>query len=288
MPREFERKFFFTPSRWTGKLVRSVPLDQGYLADTGTWEIRLRRAGTDCRYTMKTGAGLDRDSWDTRIDGPEFDALWPKTDGRRIVKVRDKYETKGPEVEVDRFSGSLAGLTVAEVEFATAAEARTFAVPRAFGPELTYDPRYKNRALAESPQVPRKVDRDGTWAYGVLPYRQGLRGLEMVVVTNRRQDRWIFPKGHPEPRLTAERVALNEAREEAGISGKVTGHPIVLPYVRETGTVNLLLYPVLITGLSERWLELGQRERQIIRVQDAEAYGDVVRWGADCLKDRYR
>jgi hypothetical protein len=76
-----------------------------------------------------------------------------------------------------------------------------------------------------------------------------------------------------------------EAKEEAGISGKVVGHPIVLPYIRETGTTNLLLFPVQVTALADRWLELGQRERQVIPLAKADAYGDVVRLGAQWIKD---
>jgi len=107
----------------------------------------------------------------------------------------------------------------------------------------------------------------------------------MVIITTRRQDRWIFPKGQPEPGLTPDKVALAEAKEEAGVMGKVTGHPVILPYVRENGTANLLLYPVLVSSLADRWLELGQRDRKVISLDEADSHGEVVRLGALWLRD---
>jgi hypothetical protein len=85
--------------------------------------------------------------------------------------------------------------------------------------------------------------------------------------------------------MTPAQVALTEAREEAGISGRVTGNPIVLPYVRETGTTNLLLFPVLVTRLTDRWLESGERDRQIVPIAESPHFGDLVRLGAQALGD---
>jgi len=286
MDREIERKFFFDPRKWTGAPVRTTPLEQGYLPGTGEWEIRLRRSGADHKYTMKTGTGLDRGEWEIKLSAADFDALWARTEGMRIVKVRERFTWKGHTVEADRYGGPLEGLSVAEVEFPGLAEARSFPLPRAFGPELTYDPRFKNRALADGVGVPLTLH--GTvsgWSYGVLPFRKSPQGWEIVIVSTRRQDRWIFPKGQPEPGLTPDKVALAEAREEAGITGKVVGHPIVLPYVRETGTTNLLLFPVQVTSLADRWLELGQRDRKVIPLAQAAAHGDLIRLGAQWVQD---
>jgi len=285
MDREIERKFFFDPGKWSETPVKSVPWEQGYLSGTGDWEIRLRRSGSEHRYTMKTGAGLDRGEWEVRITAPEFDALWSRTEGNRLVKLRERFPWKGLTVEVDRYAGDLDGLTVAEVEFPGLEEARHASLPRAFGPELTYDFRFKNRALAAGQGVPRWPSPQADWSYGVLPFRKTPRGWELVIVSTRRNDRWIFPKGQPEPGLTPEKVALLEAREEAGMTGKVVGHPIVVPYVRETATTNLLLFPLLVTSLADRWLEGNQRQRKAIPHEEAEAYGDLVTVGAQWLRD---
>jgi 8-oxo-dGTP pyrophosphatase MutT (NUDIX family) len=236
---------------------------------------------------MKAGQGLSRGEWEVGLTPADADALWPQTEGLRIQKTRDRHVWKGLNVEVDRYQGTLQGLTVAEVEFPDARTARSFTVSKAFGPEVTYDPRFKNRALAEGAQVPRSVPgRDSSgWAYGVVPYRRSPLGWEMLIVTTRRQDRWIFPKGQPETGLTAEKVALTEAREEAGAGGRITGHPIVLPYERDGTTTNLLLFPLLLTALADRWLELGERDRKMIPLEQASSHGDLVQRGAQWLSD---
>ena len=51
-------------------------------------------------------------------------------------------------VEVDEYEGDLRGLLVAEVEFDDEAASDAFTPPDWFGPEVTEDDRYKNRALA--------------------------------------------------------------------------------------------------------------------------------------------
>ena len=116
MDREIERKFFFDPRLWSGTPVRSTPLDQGYLSDTGAWEIRLRRSGNEHRYTMKTGDGLDRGEWEVKLAPSDFEALWTRTLGLRITKLREKYSWKGHTVEVDRYGADLEGLWVAGID----------------------------------------------------------------------------------------------------------------------------------------------------------------------------
>lgn len=286
---EIERKFFFDPAKWRSAPLRSTALRQGYLADTGAWEVCLREENGEHRSTLSSGSGQTRTTWESRLTAAEFDDLWPQTEGRRLVTTREMHHWKGQTFEVDHYGGALEGLVVVEVKFADRAAARSFRVPRAFGPELTYDPRFRNRALADQPgTVPRKEPDRTTpgWAYGALPFRQGPQGPELVVVTTRRQDRWIFPKGQPEHGMSFEKVALNEAREEAGITGKVVGPGFLIPYRRENGTVNLLLFPILVTALAERWLELGQRERQVIPIGATAAYGEVVEAGAQWLRDQ--
>lgn len=289
MEREIERKFYFHPENWKGKPVKSTALEQGYVSGTGDWEIRLRRSAGDHRYTMKSGSGLNRAEWEIRVLPSDFEALWPQTVGHRLVKLRERHLWKGTNFDFDQYGANLAGLNVVEVEFPDLASARGFTPPGAFGPELTYDPRFKNRRLAEAvavPLTPPGPEPVG-WSFGVLPFRKGPQGWELVVVSTRRGDRWIFPKGQPEPGLTFEKVALAEAREEAGLSGRRIGHPLVLPYVRETGTINLLLFPLKVTALAPHWLEDGQRQRKIVPLPEAKAYGELVQLGAQWLEDQF-
>ena len=44
--------------------------------------------GDACFMTLKSGTGLQRSEYEITIDWPQFDVLWPSTDGRRIEKTR--------------------------------------------------------------------------------------------------------------------------------------------------------------------------------------------------------
>ena len=83
------------------------------------------------------------------IEPERFERLWPLTEGRRIEKTR--YEIAldgGPTVELDVYGGALAGLVVAEAEFASEEDADAFEGPEWLGREVTDDPRFKNQRLA--------------------------------------------------------------------------------------------------------------------------------------------
>ena len=284
MLREIERKFFFDPALWKQEPLGQTRLEQGYLTDTGGWEVRLRRSDAERRYTMKRGTGLNRAEWEIKLTAADFDALWSQTEGNRLSKFRQRFRYRNRTV-------ALEGLVVAEVEFDSDQAAQHFALPRAFGPELTYDPRFKNRSLASSAaEVPRLPSKNATggWSFGAVPVVKRGSNWHLIVVSTRRRDRWIFPKGQPEAGLSPEKVALMEAKEEAGITGKVEGHPIVLPYRREANTTNLLLYPVAVTGLADQWLESPQRERKVVPLAEClqGTYGELVQRGAEWVRDR--
>jgi 8-oxo-dGTP pyrophosphatase MutT (NUDIX family) len=57
---------------------------------------------------------------------------------------------------------------------------------------------------------------------GAIVVRPGKSGPRILLVTARRNpNNWIFPKGHVESGETLKAAALREAREEAGVEGKV-------------------------------------------------------------------
>lgn len=63
--------------------------------------------------------------------------------------------------------------------------------------------------------------------YGALPYRRSEGGaIEVMLITSRETGRWVIPKGWPMPRLSPAESAAREAREEAGLVGKVRPEPI--------------------------------------------------------------
>jgi adenylate cyclase len=145
---EIERKF----------LVGAIPDDagpgtpivQGYLPlTTEETELRVRRKGDKTVMTVKRGRGLDRGEVEVAISAEAFDALWPLTDGCRIEKTRYELPHGDATIEVDEFGGQLEGLLVAEVEFDSREASERFDGPGWLRREVTDDPAYSNRSLAE-------------------------------------------------------------------------------------------------------------------------------------------
>ena len=60
----------------------------------------------------------------------------------------------------------------------------------------------------------------------ILPYAFRKERLELLLVTSTGSKRWIFPKGHIEPGLTALESAEFEALEEAGVVGTTNSSSI--------------------------------------------------------------
>jgi adenylate cyclase len=154
---EIERKFLV--AELPGDLERhpAESLEQGYIAIEGAVEVRVRRRGpppgtegrTQALLTVKSGAGRVRVEEEFEIDDRRFASLWPLSDGRRVAKTRYRLPADGGlTIELDVYTGDLAGLRFAEVEFASEAAADAFAPPAWFGREVTDDHRYANRALA--------------------------------------------------------------------------------------------------------------------------------------------
>jgi adenylate cyclase len=149
MAEEIERKFVLDAPPQGLDDHPSEPISQGYLALDGDVEVRVRRRGERAFLTIKAGGGRRRVEQELEIEQARFDALWPLTEGRRIVKRRYVVPAADALVfEVDVYEEELAGLVVAEVEFPDDAAANAFRSPEWLGREVTDDPRWKNQALA--------------------------------------------------------------------------------------------------------------------------------------------
>jgi CYTH domain-containing protein len=147
---EIERKFLVRelPAGLEGS--RSTRIEQGYIAIGGDGtEVRVRRRDGAAVLTVKSGGGRSRLEEEISIDGERFSRLWPLTEGRRVEKTRHVIpEGAGLTIELDVYSGTLAGLMVAEVEFPSEDSADAFEPPGWFGSEVTDDARFKNQKLA--------------------------------------------------------------------------------------------------------------------------------------------
>jgi adenylate cyclase len=147
---EIERKFLVREPPAELEQARSSRIKQGYIAiaDDGT-EVRVRRRDEASVLTVKSGSGRTRLEEEIAIDAERFARLWPLTEGRRLEKTRHLIPTNaGLTIELDVYSGVLAGLMVAEVEFGSEDAAEAFEPPEWFGDEVTDDARFKNQRLA--------------------------------------------------------------------------------------------------------------------------------------------
>ena len=171
-PKEIERKFIINPtsSTFTREVLAGKSLDdfdhttlrQGYLAirDDGG-EERIRSFGDiHFEHTMKSGGDLVRDEENTPLSREDFAALWPRTAGARVEKIRYQIPYQGVVIELDIYHGQLAGLCVGEVEFSGEDETAARAAADAFGNpawaehDVTTDERFKNKRLATSSTIP--------------------------------------------------------------------------------------------------------------------------------------
>jgi len=149
MSLEIERKFLVTSLPGTMDRYPHERIIQGYVvvgADGS--EVRLRRKGQKYFETVKRGRGELRSELEIELTATQFDTLWEATSGRRIEKTRYEVPHAGRIIEVDVYQGELAGLVIAECEFASAEESRRFVPPEWFEGEVTDEPDYKNQSLA--------------------------------------------------------------------------------------------------------------------------------------------
>ena len=150
---EIERKWVL-PAMPRVTFDRCTSIDQGYLVD----ELRLRRrvpfpptaGGARHTLTIKRGESMIRDEWEEPIPAWVFTLLWPHTRGWRLSKLRHVINTPQGTVEVDEYTGKLAGLVVMEYEAASEQAAEAFVFPEwaQAAEEVTGDSRYSNAYLA--------------------------------------------------------------------------------------------------------------------------------------------
>lgn len=102
---------------------------------------------------------------------------------------------------------------------------------------------------------------------GALPVRQTKSGdLEVLLVTSRDTGRWIIPKGWPSNRLKDSEAAAREARQEAGVTGKITSQPIGVYRYRKlepssARTVDVEVFLLKVKKEKKRWSEQKERQR---------------------------
>ena len=104
---------------------------------------------------------------------------------------------------------------------------------------------------------------------GVIPYRVRKGELEILLITSRKERRWIIPKGVIEHDFTARTSAAKDALEEAGVKGSVQSKPLGIYRHRKWGrTCTVKVYPMLVTRIFKVWEET-DRDREWVSLKKA-------------------
>lgn len=148
---EIERKYLLRAMPPQAREGAAVEIAQGYVPGEQLHE-RLRRIDGDGRTrhvrTVKLGDGVRRIEIEEETSREIFEAMWPLTEGHRLVKRRWRVADSGLTWEIDEFLDR--DLVLAEVELPSP-EIRP-ALPSWLEPlvvrEVTDDPEYVNLRLA--------------------------------------------------------------------------------------------------------------------------------------------
>jgi 8-oxo-dGTP pyrophosphatase MutT (NUDIX family) len=117
-----------------------------------------------------------------------------------------------------------------------------------------------------------------------LPFRYSDDFLQIMLITSRKNKKWIIPKGLLEEDLTEYELAVKEAYEEAGISGRVSDRSLgVYKYEKWGGICIVRVFPFHVDGILDRWPEDYFRNRkwfnpnEAIGVVDNSELKDIIR-----------
>jgi 8-oxo-dGTP pyrophosphatase MutT (NUDIX family) len=114
--------------------------------------------------------------------------------------------------------------------------------------------------------APRSANRSFSQV-AALPFRRREGVLEVLLITSRETRQWIIPKGWREKVRTPHNMAVREAREEAGLEGRIHTRAIgAYRYVKRLGvndevTCKVRIFALEVEKQLDDWPEKGQRER---------------------------
>jgi 8-oxo-dGTP pyrophosphatase MutT (NUDIX family) len=112
------------------------------------------------------------------------------------------------------------------------------------------------------------VSRPPPLQYAALCYRQGVDGVEILLITSRGTGRWILPKGWAMKNLSDFGTAAQEALEEAGVVGDVESNSIGSYQFRKwlpgglPVNCTVKVYPLEVLRLEDEYPEKEQRQRR--------------------------
>ncbi len=99
-----------------------------------------------------------------------------------------------------------------------------------------------------------------------LPLRRTGGVIEVLLVTSRDTGRWIIPKGWRPKGQKSHKAAAREAREEAGVKGKIKQKPLgrfryVKHEISASGPIDVTVFLLAVRKELKRWPEKDQRQR---------------------------
>jgi adenylate cyclase len=106
-------------------------------------ELRLRSYQGEWLLTAKGEGGLVRNELEVVVKKTFFDQWWPRTEGRRICKIRWQTMLGEHRLEIDDYQDR--DLLTAEIELASVDDLQSLP---SIGKDVTDDPHYKNKNLA--------------------------------------------------------------------------------------------------------------------------------------------
>ena len=119
-------------------------------------------------------------------------------------------------------------------------------------------------------------DREPRTQYAALPWRRRTDGtVEVLLITSRETRRWVIPKGNPIKNLKPGPSAAQEAFEEAGVRGAVSGRAIGLYHYDKrlrtgrTQHVRVFVHPLEVQEELDAWPEKHERERDWVTLAEA-------------------
>ena len=144
---EIERKYLIHKLPDALETYPSHEIEQGYLCTAPV--VRIRRQDDEYWLTYKSKGLMVREEYNLPLSREAYEHLRPKTDGILIAKTRYLIPLdKGLTAELDVFHDDYEGLRLAEVEFSTEEEAKSFTPPDWFGEDVTFSSTYHNSTLS--------------------------------------------------------------------------------------------------------------------------------------------
>lgn len=151
MATEIEHKYLVDTTLWRQVTPESsFRIVQGYISRGKGRTVRVRIKGENGYLTVKgPSTGASREEFEYRIPLTDAEEMLRLFCPSRIEKVRYEVTVGGLRWEVDEFGGANEGLMIAEIELSSSDQ--SYEKPVWLKEEVTYDPRYSNASLSETP-----------------------------------------------------------------------------------------------------------------------------------------